>query len=515
MRRHGVAPSASGALCGIVLDLHETERRHSVRRVREIKGKRGKSCAEQVRHEHGERDAAESGAGQLRHDQPRAEAALAAAEEAPGLDAVDVVLPLGLLGPAALPAVLRRPAGPPAGHLDAAFLAIRPVLPRPVNPVHEDAPWIAPGPLPVSLDDIPEHGAFVVRVGRRLFQARMPAFVHAHVVFRAELHRRLRLAAHDRADERLRDADDPVPNPVLPVVEHLLLLLIQPAYRAEDPDVAPVFQGEAPGEVCVHEVHVAPHRAQHDADERAHPLRGAPLRLRHGEVPLPQHLAVRARPARLVDKGVQPVDHAVQLLPGLVQEREVLRVAYVRRRARRVENHRAEVPVCARQLLPVVRMFGSRPGVPDDELVDFVYELHPEALAKLGQDAVPERALGPVALQPDEILVVWVAGHLLDEIAVAELRPVLYDQRPERHPRAHRRAAALRREQRHVPLLDGGPVDAVCDNDPLVPDVQLHAAGLVEVLKGHLDRFSRLVHARAPAMCGVLGRPACFYLHIV
>ena len=59
------------------------------------------------------------------------------------------------------------------------------------------------------------------------------------------------------------------------------------------------------------------------------------------------------------------------------------------------------------------------------------------------------------------------------------------------------------------------PVDAVGDDDPLVPDVELHAAGLVEALECHLDRFLRLVHAHAPAVCGVFGHHTCFYLHIV
>ena len=111
----------------------------------------------------------------------------------------------------------------------------------------------------------------------------------------------------------------------------------------------------------------------------------------------------------------------------------------------------------------------------------------------------PERALRLVAPKPDEVLVVGVAGDLLDEIAVAELRLVLYDQSSERHPRVHRRAATLRREKRHVLFLDGGPVDAVGNDDPLVMDVELHAAGLVEVLEGHLGRFLCLVHAFAPA----------------
>ena len=59
-------------------------------------------------------------------------------------------------------------------------------------------------------------------------------------------------------------------------------------------------------------------------------------------------------------------------------------------------------------------------------------------------------------------------------------------------------------------LLDGEPVDPVGNDNPLVADVELHAAGLVEVLEGHLYRFFRLVHAYAPVMCGDFGHPPSF-----
>ena len=113
MRRHRARRViAAGALRGIVLHFHEVEGHCAIWRVHEMKDKKRKPGAEQVRHEHGKRNAAESGAGQLRHDQPRAETALAAAEETLDLNAVDVVLPLAFRGFAPFLFVLRRPAGP-------------------------------------------------------------------------------------------------------------------------------------------------------------------------------------------------------------------------------------------------------------------------------------------------------------------------------------------------------------------------------------------------------------------
>ena len=212
------------------------------------------------------------------------------------------------------------------------------------------------------------------------------------------------------------------------LVEHLLLLRVQLPYRVEVPDVPIVFKGQSFREICVDEVHVALHRAQHDAHERAHLLGGTLLRLCHGKIRLAQNLAVRARTARLLDHGVKLVEHAVQLLPGLVQKREVLGEADVQRRAGRVKYHRAKVPVRRRLLFLLVRVFGRRLGALDDNLVDLVDEVHSEALAQFGKDAVPERALRPVAFESDEVLVIGIAGDLLDEVAVAELRLVLYDQ---------------------------------------------------------------------------------------
>lgn len=209
------------------------------------------------------------------------------------------------------------------------------------------------------------------------------------------------------------------------------------------------------------------------------------------------------------------VDHRVELLARLVQQREVLRMAYVRGRARRIEDHRAEVAVRRRLLLLLAGVFGRWLRVLQDRLVDGDEKVHPEALAQLGQDAVLERALRLVGGHADEVLVVWVAAYLLDEPAVAELHPQLYDERPQSHPRAQGGTPALRREELHVPLLDGVPVHAPGDDDPLVVHVELHAAGLVEVLEGHLLRLFCLVHALSPAKCGDFGASHRISLHII
>ena len=489
--------------------------RDAVRSLREIKDKKRNTCAEQVGHKHRERDAAERRLGELGHDQPRAEAALVAAEEALDLDAVDVVPPSGAFGLAPLLLVRRRPAGLAPRHLHATLLAVFAVLLRPVDLVDEGALRIVPGPLLVALQHVLEHRALVVGVERDLLQPRVAPLVHAHVVLRAELDRRLRLAAHDRTKVRLRDADDAVRDPVLPLVEHLPLLRVELADRVEVPDVALVHEDQAFRKIGVDKVHVALHRAQHDADERAHLLRGALLRLGHGKVLLPENPAVRARPARLVGHRVELVDHPVQLLARLVEEREVLRIAYVRGRAGGVEDHRAEVSACRRLLLPLAGMLRRGLGLLQDRLVDRDEEVHPEALAQLGQHAVLERAPRLVGRHPDEVLVVGVAADLLDELAVAEPHPQLYDERPERHPRAQRGTAPLRREELHVHLLNGVPVHAPGDDHPLVVDVELHAAGLVEVLEGHLDGLFCLVHAFSPAKCGDFGASPRISLHIV
>lgn len=206
--------------------------RDAVRSLREIQDGKRKTCVEQVGHKNRERYAAERCRGELGHDQPRAETPLVAAEEALDLDAVDVVPPPGAFGLAALLLVRRRPAGPAPRHLHAAPLAVFAVLLRPVDLVDEDALRIVPRPLPVALQNVLEHRAFVVGVERYPLQSRVAFLVDAHIVLRAELDGGLRLAAHDRAQVRLRDADDAVRDPVLPLVEHLLLLRVELADRA-------------------------------------------------------------------------------------------------------------------------------------------------------------------------------------------------------------------------------------------------------------------------------------------
>lgn len=104
----------------------------------------------------------------------------------------------------------------------------------------------------------------------------------------------LDLAPDDRTDVGLCNADDPLRDAVLLLVEHLLLLGVELADRRQELHV-PVFEEPAFLQEPVDEGHVALHRAQHDLDDRPRLLGRALLRLRVGEVLLAQDLAVGAR----------------------------------------------------------------------------------------------------------------------------------------------------------------------------------------------------------------------------
>ena len=90
-----------------------------------------------------------------------------------------------------------------------------------------------PRPSLVALQDILKDRAFVVGLEINLLQPRMAEFVHAHVVLRPEFDGRLDLATDDRTDVGLGDADNPLRDAVLLLVEHLLLLGVELADRRQ------------------------------------------------------------------------------------------------------------------------------------------------------------------------------------------------------------------------------------------------------------------------------------------
>ena len=277
----------------------------------------------------------------------------------------------------------------------------------------------------------------------------------------------------------------------------------------------PVFEESAFLKEPVDEGHVALHRAQHDPDDGSRLLRRALPRLRVGEVPLAQNLPVGARTALARRGVVQPVDHRIELHAGLVEEGEVLGEADVRRRAGGVEDHGPHVPVRGGRLGLVPGMRRRRIRPLEEDLVDFDEEILAEALAEFGKNPVLDRACPLKGLETEEVLIGYVSRDLPDEPAVAEVRPLLDDERSQRHAGGRGGTPASGLEERTVLGLDGGPVDHVGENDILVLRIELHPAGLVESVEGQLLLFCGLVHASCSTMCGDIGHPHRFCLHMV
>ena len=324
-----------------------------------------------------------------------------------------------------------------------------------------------------------------------------------------EFDRILDLASDDRADIWLGDADDPLRDAVPLLVEHLLLLGVELADRRKRLHV-PVFEESAFLKEPVDEGHVALHRAQHDPDDGSRLLRRALPRLHVGEALLAQNLPVGARTALSRRGVVQLVDHCVKFHAGLVEGGEVLREADVRRRAGGVENHGSHVPVRGGRLRLVLGVRMRRVRLLEEDLVDPDKEILAEALAEFGKNPVLDRACPLKGLETEEVLIGCVSRDLLDELAIAGVRPLLDDERSQRHAGGRGGTPALGLEERTVLGLDGGPVDHVGENDILVLRIELHPAGLVESVEGQLPLFGGLVHASCSTMCGDIGRPHRF-----
>ena len=156
-----------------------------------------------------------------------------------------------------------------------------------------------------------------------------------------------------------------------------------------------------------------------------------------------------------------------------------------------------------------------RVRLPEEDLVDLDEEILPETLAELRQHAVLERTRRLEGLQPEEVLVGHVAGDFRDKLAVAQVGPLLDDERAESHPCRCGRTSATGLEERAVLGLDGAPVDHVGEDDPLVLGIEFHSAGLVEPVEGQLLCFFGLVHAMRSPKCGDIRHPRQLCLHIV
>ena len=276
-----------------------------------------------------------------------------------------------------------------------------------------------------------------------------------------------------------------------------------------------VFEESAFLKEPVDEGHVALHRAQHDPDDGPRLLGRALLRLRMGEVLLAQKPPIGARTALARGGVVQLVDHCVKFHAGLVEEGEVLREADVRRRAGGVENHGSHVPVRGGRLRLVLGVRRRRIRLLEEDLVDLDEEILAETLAELRQDTVLERTRRLEGLQSEEVLVGHVAGDFRDKLAVAQVGPLLDDQRAESHPCRCGGTSAAGLEERAVLGLDRGPVNQVGEDDPLVLRIELHPAGLIEPVEGQLLCFFGLVHAMHSQKCGDIRHPRRLYLHIV
>ena len=177
----------------------------------------------------------------------------------------------------------------------------------------------------------------------------------------------------------------------------------------------------------------------------------------------------------------------------------LVRIPYIGRGARCVQYRRARVRLLLLRLaLPLsAAMLGRRLGRREEGLVDLHEDLGREALAEADQGAVRERASARKRLQANKVLEIRVLRHGPDQGAVAQPGPLLYDQRAKRHAHGERGMAFAGREVPRVELLRGGPVDGMGETAPSVAHVELHAAGLVEVVEGDLVAGGGFVHGLA------------------
>ena len=155
--------------------------------------------------------------------QPASVAALLHAKEPLHLDPVPVVLLLR----AVRTAPFRRTPELRPRHPYPVLLAVRYVLPCPVNLVHQSPLRVMPCPRFVAFNRILQDRALIVGIEGDFLKPRMPVLVYAHVVLRPELHRRFRLPADNRPQVRLVEAHDPVVHPVHLVLVHVSLLPVK------------------------------------------------------------------------------------------------------------------------------------------------------------------------------------------------------------------------------------------------------------------------------------------------
>ena len=139
-------------------------------------------------------------------------------------------------------------------------------------------------------------------------------------------------------------------------------------------------------------------------------------------------------------------------------------------------------------------VFGCGRGAGEDVLVDGLEEIGSQPLAEAHQDRGLERGGGVKRGQTEEVLEVGVFGDSADEFAVAQVLALLDDQGAEGDAQGDGGAPAAGGEEGGVAGLPLGPGNAVGEAAPFVGGIELHAAGLVEVLEGGLSGRGGFVH---------------------